>query len=167
MKYLHGLKASAWICAGLAGCGSPNPAPNLAPPTQSARAAASDSATGATCPGADVTEILVGDGYLTILCGCVGAGEGAGTTSSPGSSLPQLTCHLPTSTTQVVFNFGPGPRILPHQIISVGSPAFNATAIVPVMKPGMIAYPIVLTQSGVTYQFQDVYTGASGKFIVP
>jgi hypothetical protein len=116
----------------------------------------------ASCAQANVAEIWVGDGFLTSLCGCTGAGESSGVLYS-GASV--LNCHLLNSKTQVLFYFGKSQT--PHQIVSTGGVGFTPTPMVKARSEMPMSYPIELRHSGVTYPFQDIYTGARGNIVVP
>lgn len=143
--------------AGLSGCGDNRTPDGLTLPI-------SASAT-ACLPG--TAEILVGDGFLQNLCGCVGPGEDPSNIFAVPNSL---TCHLAAGTTSagtivVTFNFFG--TVYWHQIISVGPNNFGAT---PLFEPGnsahMRVFGVVL-QPATPYSFQDVISGMTGSIFVP
>ena len=110
-----------------------------------------------------VAQISVGDGFLRIFCGCTGPGETAGTVfSTPG----RLTCHLPSSNSQVFFYFLG--TVLHHQIVPNGSNKFPSS---PVSDPSsssqVRSYAISFPQAATTYDFQDIYGGMTGQIFVP
>ncbi len=117
---------------------------------------------GASCSGANQAQILVGEGFLSPLCGCVGPGETAGTVVSVGQVL---SCHLSQADTQVVFYFG---RTLgPHQIVSDGHPSLTPTPWVSGRSEVSRAFPVFLGQGAAIYGFRDVTSGIQGQIFVP
>ena len=107
--------------------------------------------------------VRVGDGFMQILCGCTAANENPGTLIFAPTVLK---CHLPSQTKMVFFHF-PG-TVLKHQIVSTGPNYFGPTALSDpssssVMRSSAVSIPSV---SG-TYEFQDIFNGAIGQFIVP
>jgi hypothetical protein len=117
---------------------------------------------GVTCSGANQAQIMVGDGFLSSLCGCMGVGEEPGKAFSSGQLF---TCHLAQSNTQVIFYFG---RTLnPHQIVPDGTPSLTPTPWIEGRDRASHSFPVFLGQSGVTFSFKDVTTGGRGQIVVP
>jgi hypothetical protein len=112
-------------------------------------------------PGA--VEILVGDAFMEILCGCTGANEGSGTIfSAPGG----LTCHLPSSNSTVFFFFNS--LTLQHQIVSTGANTFDPTPVSDPRSSNPIrSWGITFSKPATTYSFVDIFNGMTGQIITP
>jgi len=112
---------------------------------------------------ANSASIMVGDGYLSTICGCTGSGEANGTVfSTPGN----LTCHLAANSTVVFFYFQG--TVLKHQIESKGPNTFTSS---PVSDPKsnypIRVYAVTLNQAAKTYSFIDAFSGMTGQIIMP
>ncbi len=107
-----------------------------------------------------VAEILIGDGFMEILCGCT---EAQGTIfPSPGN----LSCHLRNPTSTILFLYSG--TVLKHRILSVGNPTFLSS---PISDPMSVSpYPVhraLVSQSGSIFAFQDSYSGMVGQIFTP
>jgi hypothetical protein len=107
--------------------------------------------------------ILVGDGFLRIICGCVQPGQTPGTTFTASDTL---ICNVAQPSTIVFFSFVG--TVLQHQIVPTGPNQFVPT---PVSDPAngepLQVYAVNLPLSSATYNFQDSYSGLTGQIIVP
>ncbi len=111
----------------------------------------------------DTAQILVGDGFFQISCGCTGANETTGTVfSAPGG----LTCHLPSSKSRVFFNYIG--TVLRHQIVSIGEPEFTSSGISdPSSSQPLRYHSTVFDIPASVYDFEDSISGMTGQIIVP
>ena len=107
--------------------------------------------------------ILVGDGFLQILCGCTLPSETSGTTVSASGNL---TCHLSTSDTKLFFYYlGTTQR---HQIIPTVPGSFLPSPISdPSRDPVIRVYVVQFTTPATVYGFEDAFTRVSGQVFVP
>jgi hypothetical protein len=107
-------------------------------------------------PGA--AQILVGDGFMKILCGC---------TETSAIVMPPATldCHLAARDSQVFVTFQ---GTLKHQIIPsvvnefVPTPMYDPGAS-PVNSSAVLKFP----SGPKTYGFTEVISGMQGRFFVP
>ncbi len=107
--------------------------------------------------------ILVWDGHFENFCGCEDAGQN-GTVQSPPSAL---SCKVTSGKTVYFQIMG---NTLYHQIISTDSPKkFEASFVhKPNLKNRNWPYAIILTETSVTYNYQDAFNSAmTGQIIVP
>jgi hypothetical protein len=113
---------------------------------------------GTTCQSAQA-QILVMDGFLKRLCGCV---EASGTQVGVGTSLD---CTVAAGTT--VFFHYVGTR-MKHQIVPTVANSFTASAPRdPDRSDSVLAHGVVFNASG-TYGYQDFYfPNLIGQIIVP
>jgi hypothetical protein len=109
------------------------------------------------CP-AGAAMISLTDGYLETLCGCA---EASPSYFGPGS---RLTCTV-TAGTIVFFNYTGTNAV--HQIVSVGTPSFGASAISdPNDGVSMIRVYAAQFSSPGTYAFEDAFNnGLAGDII--
>ena len=110
-----------------------------------------------------VAEILVGDGYLQNLCGCVGPGESK--TVYPVGQ--KLTCHLSTDNSYLYFYFLT--TKIDHQIVSSGVQSFNSGPLIRAIDPKVQrVFVTQLPVKNTTYSFYDaIMPGLTGEVIVP
>ena len=119
-------------------------------------------ASSTTCiPG--VAEILVGDGFLQILCGCTLPTEAAGSIFPPPGGL---TCHLPTRESVVFFYFFGAQN--KHQIVPLVEGSFPSSPISdPTQESPIRAYSLQFSTPSSVYGFEDAFTGLTGQIILP
>lgn len=113
----------------------------------------------ATRCGAGQAQIAVRDGAIQSLCGCA---ESTG--QLVGSNTGSLTCTVPAGT--VVFFHYVAP-LLPHQIVSTGTPSFPSSALSGSGAIVPVPTHAVRFESSGTYAFQDAFdNGLRGQITV-
>jgi hypothetical protein len=110
-------------------------------------------------------QILVGDGYLQNLCGCIGTGENTQIYPIPGN----LTCHLAPSESQAVVFFNFSNTTLQHQIVPTSTGAkFAPTPYINLPNSNTpTVFAVSFPESETVYPFQDAFSKLNGQIFVP
>ena len=111
-----------------------------------------------------MAQILVGDGFMRILCGCTGTAETDGTYIQAPTSL---TCHLSSGSSVVLFHLTG--TVNRHQIVSTGTPTFVPSAVSdPSSGNPITVYTAFFPQTSTTYSFADSFNSAiQGQIVIP